>query len=122
MRNIHFKTCTCLLGILLMLFSGIQARGASLEVQQERKISGTVVDEKGEPVIGASVVVIETKQGTITNIDGKFQVNTPQNESNLQSRCFHAVAGKSIQCVCFQYGFGRSEQYGKYPDSWYIFA
>ena len=47
MRNIHFKTCTCLLGILLMLFSGIQARGASLEVQQERKISGTVVDEKG---------------------------------------------------------------------------
>ena len=64
MRNIHFKTCTCLLGILLMLFSGIQARGASLEVQQERKISGTV---------------IETKQGTITNIDGKFQVNTPQN-------------------------------------------
>ena len=79
MRNIHFKTCTCLLGILLMLFSGIQARGASLEVQQERKISGTVVDEKGEPVIGASVVVIETKQGTITNIDGKFQVNTPQN-------------------------------------------
>ncbi len=53
MRNIHFKTCTCLLGILLMLFSGIQARGASLEVQQERKISGTVIDEKGEPVIGA---------------------------------------------------------------------
>ena len=37
MRNIHFKTCTCLLGILLMLFSGIQARGASWEVQQERK-------------------------------------------------------------------------------------
>ena len=79
MRNIHFKTCTCLLGILLMLFSGIQARGASWEVQQERKISGTVIDEKGEPVIGASVVVVETKQGTITNIDGKFQVNAPQN-------------------------------------------
>ena len=57
MRNIHFKTCTCLLGILLMLFSGIQARGASLEVQQERKISGTVIDEKGEPVIGASEVI-----------------------------------------------------------------
>ena len=79
MKNIHFKTCTCLLGILLMLFSGIQARGASWEVQQERKISGTVIDEKGEPVIGASVVVVETKQGTITNIDGKFQVNAPQN-------------------------------------------
>ena len=70
MRNIYCRTCTCLLGILLMLFSGIQARGASWEVQQERKISGTVIDEKGESVIGASVVVIEQKQGTLTNIDG----------------------------------------------------
>ena len=79
MRNIYCRTCTRLLGILLMLFSGIQARGASWEVQQERKISGTVIDEKGEPVIGASVVVVETKQGSITNMDGKFQVSAPQN-------------------------------------------
>ncbi|MCS3024205.1 hypothetical protein NXW75_10555 [Bacteroides xylanisolvens] len=49
MKNIHFKTCTCLLGILLILFSGIQVKGASLEVQQESKVSGTVTDEKGEP-------------------------------------------------------------------------
>ena len=79
MKNIHFKTCTCLLGILLILFSGIQVKGASLEVQQESKISGTVTDEKGEPVIGASVVVVESKQGTITDIDGKFLVNVPKN-------------------------------------------
>lgn len=46
MRNIHFKTCTCLLGMLLILFSGIQVKGASLEVQQESKISGTVTDER----------------------------------------------------------------------------
>ena len=46
MKNIHFKTCTCLLGILLILFSGIQVKGASLEVQQESKVSGTVTDEK----------------------------------------------------------------------------
>ena len=79
MKNIHFKTCTCLLGILLILFSGIQVKGASLEVQQESKVSGTVTDEKGEPVIGASVVVVESKQGTITDIDGKFLVNVPKN-------------------------------------------
>ena len=77
MKNIHFKTCTCLLGILLILFSGIQVKGASLEVQQESKVSGTVTDEKGEPVIGASGVVVESKQGTI--IDGKFLVNVPKN-------------------------------------------
>ena len=36
MKNIHFKTCTCLLGILLILFSGIQVKGASLEVQDRK--------------------------------------------------------------------------------------
>lgn len=75
MRNIHYKMCTCLLGMLLMLFAGIGARAASWEVQQERKVSGTVIDEKGEPVIGASVVVVETKQGAITDMEGKFSVN-----------------------------------------------
>ena len=50
-----------------------------MEVQQESKVSGTVTDEKGEPVIGASVVVVESKQGTITDIDGKFLVNVPKN-------------------------------------------
>ena len=79
MKNIHFKTCTCLLGMLLILFSGIQVKGASLEVQQESKISGTMTDEKGEPVIGASVVVGRSKQGTITDIAGKFLVNVPKN-------------------------------------------
>ena len=38
MRNIHFKTCTCLLGMLLILYSGIQVKGASFEVQQQTKI------------------------------------------------------------------------------------
>ena len=28
MKNIHFKTCTCLLGILLILFSGITGKGS----------------------------------------------------------------------------------------------
>ena len=45
MKNIHFKTCTCLLGILLIQFSGIQVKGASMEVHQESKVSGTVTDE-----------------------------------------------------------------------------
>ena len=37
-----------------------------------KKVTGTVVDEKGEPVIGASVVLKGESQGTITDIDGKF--------------------------------------------------
>ena len=33
---------------------------------------GTVVDEKGEPIIGASVSIVGTKEKTVTDIDGRF--------------------------------------------------
>ena len=39
---------------------------------QTFQLSGTVVDENQEPLIGASVIVKETNDGTSTNFDGKF--------------------------------------------------
>ena len=35
-------------------------------------VRGTVLDEAGETVIGASVMIKGTTQGTITDFDGKF--------------------------------------------------
>lgn len=49
--------------------------------QQSRRITGVVVDERGEPIIGANVVESGTTNGTITNYDGEFtleQVNGNQ--------------------------------------------
>lgn len=49
--------------------------------QQGRRITGTVVDETGEPIIGANVMELGTTNGTITNYDGEFTlegVNTNQ--------------------------------------------
>lgn len=43
-------------------------------VQQTSKIKGTVVDETGEPVIGAAVLVKGTTNGTVTDIDGNFEL------------------------------------------------
>ena len=40
-----------------------------------QKISGTVIDEKGAPLIGASVKVKGAKQGTVTNISGEFSID-----------------------------------------------
>lgn len=40
--------------------------------QQSKTISGVVLDEKSEPVIGASIVISGTSVGTVTNLDGKF--------------------------------------------------
>ena len=44
-------------------------------VQQDNACTGVVVDQNGETVIGASVVVKGTTNGIITDIDGKFTLN-----------------------------------------------
>ncbi len=41
-------------------------------VMAQTQVRGTVTDENGEPVIGASVLVKGTTVGTVTDIDGKF--------------------------------------------------
>ncbi|MCD8383508.1 MAG: SusC/RagA family TonB-linked outer membrane protein, partial [Clostridiales bacterium] len=45
--------------------------------QQARTITGTVIDETGEPVIGANVKVVGTTTGTITDLDGNFTLSAP---------------------------------------------
>jgi len=42
---------------------------------QGNQVRGTVFDENGEPVIGASVMIKGTKTGTVTNVDGQFTLN-----------------------------------------------
>lgn len=46
-------------------------------------ISGTVIDDTGEMVIGATVVAKGTTVGTITDIDGKFIINMPSGRNIL---------------------------------------
>ena len=45
--------------------------------QQGKKVTGSVTDSSGEPVIGANVVVKGTTNGTITDVDGKFSLEIP---------------------------------------------
>ena len=54
-------------------------------VQQDKiKIEGKVVDENGEPVIGANVLVKGTTIGAITDFDGLFTLNVPSLKSPLR--------------------------------------
>lgn len=48
-----------------------------------KTVSGVIVDTNGEPVIGASVLVKGTNNGTITDLDGKFTVNDVPENSTL---------------------------------------
>lgn len=46
-------------------------------VEQSFTVSGTVVDNAGEPVIGASVLLKGTTIGTVTDINGTFKLDVP---------------------------------------------
>lgn len=42
-------------------------------------VMGTVQDENGEPIIGASVTLLKTTTGTVTDFNGQFSIEVPSN-------------------------------------------
>ncbi|MGB4576811.1 MAG: TonB-dependent receptor [Paludibacter sp.] len=44
-----------------------------------KKITGKVTDEKGEPIIGANILLDGTSIGTISDVDGNFNIEAPEN-------------------------------------------
>jgi len=50
---------------------------------KEREINGTITDESGLPLIGASVAVKDLAIGTVTDLDGKFTLNVPEDAKVL---------------------------------------
>lgn len=74
--------------VILFLFSGIQA-------QNTKTVTGTVVDNNKEPIIGAAVAVKGTTQGTITNTDGKFTLQV--NPNAVLSISFLGYGTKEVQ-------------------------
>lgn len=52
----------------------------SVEFQQNQTtVKGTIVDSKGEPLIGVSILETGTTNGTISDFDGKFTLNVRPN-------------------------------------------
>ena len=61
---------TLCLGLLLMF--------SASAVAQNQTVTGTVLDELGEPVIGATVTVDGTKNATVTDLDGNYKIQAPK--------------------------------------------
>ncbi|SCD21763.1 SusC/RagA family [Proteiniphilum saccharofermentans] len=60
----------------LTMFLALFFIGIGLAVAQTQ-VRGTVVDEAGEPVIGATIQIKGTSQGTVSDIDGNFTLSAP---------------------------------------------
>ena len=59
---------TILSGMVMMMLT-------LTSMMAQRIVSGTVTGDDGEPLLGVSVTVDETTRGTITDLDGKFQIS-----------------------------------------------
>lgn len=83
------KTCfaksSCIILASALFCTSLPALAASTETstnlvvqQQSQKLKGQVIDAKtGDPVIGVNILVKGTTNGTITDIDGKYELNAP---------------------------------------------
>ena len=85
----NFKSVSMLLflgGISTGIASAIPASGVSEMniVQQGNVCKGIVKDANGETIIGASVVVKGTTNGTITGLDGDFELSNVKKGETLQ--------------------------------------
>ena len=66
---------------LTMLLAGLFITiGVALAQSQ---VSGTVTDENGDPIVGAAVRVVDTKTGTVTNNDGRFNLTLPTGKRSI---------------------------------------
>lgn len=86
MKQIAQVSTLCL---LLSAFSAEAKAGVSLEIRdndvandlvtQTKTVTGVVLDASNIPVIGANVIIKGTSNGTITDMDGKFVLEVPEN-------------------------------------------
>ncbi|MBN1598150.1 MAG: TonB-dependent receptor [Bacteroidales bacterium] len=69
MKRILF--ITCFLAFVMQVFG------------QQRQITGTVLDFDGKPLVGVTVLIKGTTAGTITDIDGTYSIDVPQDAKTL---------------------------------------
>ena len=54
------------------------------ELGTEGSVSGVVLDEEGEPLIGCSVMVVGTSLGTVTDVNGRYSIALPRGKNQLR--------------------------------------
>lgn len=85
LRPVWIITAILLLLNIFQVQAGsfVRANPADSGNLQERKITGKVTDEKGEALLGVTVVLKGTTTGRVTNIDGIYNINVPDDNAVL---------------------------------------
>ena len=77
-----------------MILTLFMAFVVQLTFAQQRTISGTVSDENGLPLLGATVVISGSSTGTTTDFDGNYKINA--NTGNVLIFSYVGYQGQNI--------------------------
>ena len=77
-----------------MILTLFMAFVVQLTFAQQRTISGTVSDENGLPLLGATVVISGSSTGTSTDFDGNYKINA--NTGDVLSFSYVGYQGQNI--------------------------
>lgn len=84
MKNILHENGSRTRNVQRFLLMTLFVLQSTLSFAQNRTVTGVVVDERDEPIIGANVTVKGTAKGTITDLDGKFIISAPKSSKLLE--------------------------------------
>ena len=83
----EFKVAETPLVISNLTVRDVETQNNLLEVSQnsrKRTLTGTVVDETdGTPIVGANVIIKNSKTGVITDLDGRFSISINEKGETL---------------------------------------
>ncbi len=82
------------MALILILISG-SAPTPAQRAQGKRVVSGRVLDQDQQPIVGAAVVVSGTTQGTVTDIDGNYRIEV-SNEAKELSFSYLGYTGQTV--------------------------
>jgi TonB-dependent starch-binding outer membrane protein SusC len=89
MSKIRFEVCKLLLLSFILLFTiNIQSFG--------QKVSGTVVDETSSPLTGVNVVLKGTKTAAITDLEGNYNIEVPNIQTDVLVFTFFGMETQEI--------------------------
>jgi len=84
--------------LVLPLCANIYAQNkAKVNIDEKVRVKGTIVDEKGDPLIGATVSVKGTAYGTVANLEGKYSIEVPAKSTLTFNMVGYAEVNEPIE-------------------------
>src|SRR5690606_10996663 len=70
--------------IPVLLFTVLACVALQNNAYAQHVLNGQVVDEQGAPLPGASVMILNSDNGTVAGVDGKFLLEVPSSSTTIQ--------------------------------------